>query len=105
MHNFQDALDTLRYGGMMVYPLLVLALLALVIAIDKFYVHWRYARLPAVVVDLVETYGFSWEELDKRLNKMGKGNYFARFFRVIMDNREKPAWWVESRAGDEAQLV
>jgi len=24
---------------------------------------------------------------------------------VILDNRSKPAWWVESRAGDEAQLI
>ena len=29
-------------------------------------------------------------------------NIYRRFFGVISDNREKPAWWVESRAGDEA---
>jgi biopolymer transport protein ExbB len=29
-------------------------------------------------------------------------NAYKRFFGVIRDNRNKPAWWVESRAGDEA---
>ena len=33
------------------------------------------------------------------------GSYFGRFFRVILNNRANPAWWVESRAGDEAQLI
>ncbi|MGZ3238930.1 MAG: MotA/TolQ/ExbB proton channel family protein, partial [Burkholderiaceae bacterium] len=89
----------------MVYPLLVLALLALVITIDKSYVYLRYVRLPAAVIDLVETYDFSWDDLDRRLESLGGRNYFARFFRVIMDHRSKPAWWVESRAGDEAHLI
>jgi biopolymer transport protein ExbB len=33
------------------------------------------------------------------------GNYFGRFFGVILQNRSHPAWWVESRAADEAQLI
>jgi len=105
MHNFQETIDALQYGGVMVYPLILLALLALLISIDKAYVYWRYARLPGAVVSLVETFGFPWEELDGRLSRMGERNYFSRFFRVIMINRDKPAWWVESRAGNEAQLV
>jgi biopolymer transport protein ExbB len=53
----------------------------------------------------VETYGFNWDDLDRQLADLGPRNYFSRFFRVIMDNRAKPAWWVESRAGDEAQQI
>jgi biopolymer transport protein ExbB len=105
MHNFQTAIDALRYGGAMVYPLMALALLALVISIDKAYVYWRYVRLPVVVLDLVETYGFSWDELGQRLHALDGRNYFGRFFRVIMENRAKPSWWVDSRAGDEALLI
>lgn len=105
MHNLQTTIDALRYGGAMIYPLLALALLALLISIDKLYVYVRYVRLPAVVIDLVETYDFSWGDLDQRVNAMGGRNYFARFFRVIMEHRTKPAWWVESRAGDEAHLI
>jgi biopolymer transport protein ExbB len=89
----------------MVYPLLALAILALVITIDKLFVYWRYVRLPQALLELVETYGFAWSDLERDLTALGSGNYFARFFRVIMENRGKPAWWVESRAGDEAQLI
>ncbi len=105
MHNIQDAIEALRYGGAIIYPLLALALLALLISIDKLYVYWRYVRLPAAILDLVETYDFSWADLAQRLKGLGKRNYFARFFRVIMENRAKPGWWVESRAGDEAQQI
>ena len=52
--------------------------------------------------DLVETYGFSWADLDQQLAALAPANIYRRFFGVIGDNREKPAWWVESRAGDEA---
>src|SRR5208337_3964681 len=62
-------------------------------------------RLPAPLATLVETYGFSWEELEKQLAQLGPGNAYGRFLKVIADNRTDPAWWVESRAGDEAGLI
>ena len=30
---------------------------------------------------------------------------YARFIRVIPQHRSQPAWWVESRAGDEAGSI
>jgi biopolymer transport protein ExbB len=59
-------------------------------------------RLPRSLAELVETYGFSWGELDRQLTALAPVNIYRRFFGVIADNRDKPAWWVESRAGDEA---
>ncbi len=105
MQDIQEALQALKFGGAMVYPLLFLALLALVISIDKLFVYWRYVRLPQKLLDLVETYGFAWSDLERDLVAMDRNNYFARFFRIILENRSKPAWWVESRAGDEAKLI
>jgi biopolymer transport protein ExbB len=105
MQDIQEALQALKFGGAMVYPLLALAILALVITIDKLFVYWRYVRLPRPLLELVETYGFAWADLERDLAALGSGNHFGRFFRVIMENRDKPAWWVESRAGDEAQLI
>lgn len=105
MQDLQEALEALKFGGAMVYPLLLLAVLALIITLDKLFVYWRYVRLPATLLDLAETYGFDWSELDRQLAALGPRNYFGRFFRVIMANRKKPAWWVESRAGDEAQTI
>jgi len=97
--------EALRFGGVMVYPLLLLAILALVVILDKMFVYWRYVRLPGPMLELVETYDFSWSDLERQLTGLNQRNYFQRFFRKVMDNRGKPVWWVESRAGDEAQLI
>lgn len=105
MQDIHEALAALKFGGAMVYPLLALAVLALLITLDKLFVYWRYVRLPTALLDLAETYGFRWQELEGQLDALGPRNYFGRFFRVILDNRGQPAWWVESRAGDEAQII
>lgn len=105
MASIQEAIDALKYGGIVVYPLMALAVLGIIIAIDKAYVHFRYVRLPAHVVDLVETFGFSWDDLEHRLQQLGPRNYFGRFLQVINTHRTRPVWWVESRAGDEALLI
>ena len=105
MQNMHMAIELLKHGGAIIYPLLVLAVVALMIMLDKTIVYRRYARLPEPLRLLVETYGFSWTELEARIAELGPRNYFGRFFRTIMDNRTKPAWWVESRAGDEAQQI
>jgi len=105
MQDITEALEAMKLGGMTVYPLLVLAVLALVILIDKVYLYWRFIRLPKALLNLVETYGFAWEEMEQELNAIAPGNYFVRFSRIVMDNRDKPLWWIESRASDEAQLI
>jgi biopolymer transport protein ExbB len=105
MNDPQALIDVLKHGGPIIYPLLALALAALVVMLDKTIVYRRHARLPEPLRQLVETYGFDWAELDRQLTDLGPRNYFGRFFRVIMEHRTKPAWWVESRAGDEAQQI
>ena len=105
MQDLLTAIDVLKHGGAIIYPLVALALAALVVMLDKAIVYRRHARLPEPLRQLVETYGFDWAELDRQLTDLGPRNYFGRFFRVIMENRTKPAWWVESRAGDEAQQI
>ncbi len=102
MQALLTAWDSLRYGGAMVYPLLVLGVLAVAIILDRAVAYFRCLRLPAVLANLVETYGFSWEELESQLTRLGPANAYGRFLKVIADNRTEPAWWVESRAGDEA---
>ncbi len=105
MNDPQAVIEVLKHGGIIIYPLLALAVAALVVMLDKAIVYRRHARLPEPLRQLVETYGFSWNDLDRQLGALGPRNYFSRFFRTIMDNRTKPAWWVESRAGDEAQQI
>lgn len=105
MQDLQTAIEVLRHGGPIIYPLLALALAALVVMLDKAIVYRRQTRLPEALRQLVETYGFEWSEMDRHLALLGPRNYFGHFFKVITDNRAKPAWWVESRAGDEAQQI
>ena len=105
MQEIHIALEALRFGGAMVYPLLLLAILAAVVILDKAFVYLRYVRLPGPTLELVETYDFSWSDLERQLTGLNERNYFKRFFEKVMENRGKPVWWVESRAGDEAQLI
>ncbi|HQT26204.1 MAG TPA: MotA/TolQ/ExbB proton channel family protein [Burkholderiales bacterium] len=105
MQGLNEAWEAIRFGGVMVYPLLALGVIALVIMIDKAYVHFKYVRIPDALLEIVETYGFSWKELESHVGALDSRHYFGRFFRPILENREKPAWWVESRAADEAQQI
>ena len=105
MDHLSEFLPVLRAGGAMVYPLLALALLAVVIVLDKGFVFVRRARLPGAVTALVETYGFGWDELQRQLAALDRRNYFAAFFTVVLHNRTRPVWWLESRAADEASLI
>jgi biopolymer transport protein ExbB len=105
MQDLQHLLAALQVGGAMIYPLVILAVLATVVILEKGFVFTKRARLPVGLMGLVETYGFAWEQLEQRLQVLGPRNYFGGFFRVILANRDHPAWWVESRAADEASLI
>ena len=105
MQVLYNSLKALQFGGMMVYPLLFLGVIALAIILDKAFVYWRYVRLPIALMRLLATYRFAWTDLEGQVMSLVPGSYFGRFFRVILDNRANPPWWVESRAGDEAQLI
>jgi biopolymer transport protein ExbB len=102
MQEIAGAWQALKFGGAMVYPLLVLGALALIIIVDRAVVYRTTLRLPRHLLNLVETYEFSWSELESGLMKLSARNAYRRFLAVIAANRTRPAWWVESRAGDEA---
>jgi biopolymer transport protein ExbB len=104
MISLETALGALRSGGVFVYPLFALLLIALVVVLDRLYVFWRFTRLPGELRDFVERPDFGWGDLDQRLSA-GRPTYFVRFFRIIMENRAQPPWWIESRAADEASLI
>jgi biopolymer transport protein ExbB len=105
MESLNEFVAALRAGGVTVYPLVVLAVLAAIVVLEKGFVLGTRTRLPAGLVALVETYGFAWEDLAREVAALDGRSYFAGFFRVILENRAHPAWWVESRAADEASLI
>ncbi len=105
MNELKLAWEAISYGGAMVYPLLALGALALAIMIDRAVAYWRCLRLPGEMAALIETYGFAWNDLNRQIERLGPHNAYARFFGVISSNRSRPAWWIESRAGDEAGRI
>lgn len=94
--------QVLRFGGPAIYPLLALAVLTAAIMIDKAYVYWRYAQPGPLLARLVSRADSKWADLEQQLATADPQHHFARFLRVIIQNRDEPAWWVSSRAGDEA---
>lgn len=102
MDEIRSAFNQLQYAGVIVYPLLFLGVIAVLIILDRAVAYYRCLRLPRSLADLVETFDFSWDEMDRQLAALAPVNVYRRFFAVIGDHRDRPAWWVESRAGDEA---
>jgi biopolymer transport protein ExbB len=105
MQDLHESWIALKLGGVMMVPLSLLAVIATGIMLEKAVLYWRYARLSNELLTLVETYGFAWESLEQQLTQLNPRSYFHRFFSVVLGNRSRPAWWTESRAADEAQLI
>jgi biopolymer transport protein ExbB len=105
MSELNSFVAALRVGGVVMVPLLALAVVAAVVILEKLFVFAARTRLPAGVLAVVETYGFAWEDLEGRLARLDRRNYFRRFFEVIIEHRTQPAWWIESRATEEASLI
>lgn len=102
VHSF---VATLRIGGAVMYPLLALALVAVVVILEKGFVFWVRTRVPASLMRTLEAHGMASEEFDREVGSLGAGHYFGQFLRVIVENRKRPSWWVESRATEEAAAV
>jgi biopolymer transport protein ExbB len=105
MSELHAFLAALRVGGAVMVPLLALAVVAAVVILEKLFVFAARTRLPAPVRRLVATPGFAWEELEQRLESVDRRNYFRRFFAVILAYHTQPAWWIESRAAEQAALI
>jgi len=105
MQELQQAWTAFKLGGMIILPLSLLGVIALAIMLEKAFLYWRYARLSYDLLNLVETYGFAWEDLEKILSGLNERHYYKRFFEVVIANRHRPSWWTESRAADEALVI
>ncbi len=105
MQELQQAWIAFKLGGIIILPLSLLGVIALAIMLEKAFLYWRYARLSYDLLNLVETYGFAWEDLEKILSGLNERHYYKRFFEVVIANRHRPSWWTESRAADEALVI
>jgi biopolymer transport protein ExbB len=103
----------LEAGGIVMIPLLILAIIALAITIDKILLFHNLVRIPKRLVDIIEKYNFDWELLNDNLNNLNSKNYYRKFFSIIIDSQKNsqtkldkiPIWWIESRSSDEAKNI
>lgn len=103
--DLNGLLAALEAGGVMVYPLFALIVLAFVIIIEKGFVLAVRTRLPRRLADLIESAAFAWEEVEAGIAALGRRSPAAAFLRVIVANRARPAWWIKSQAEGEAARV
>jgi biopolymer transport protein ExbB len=95
----------LEAGGVMIYPLFGLAVLAILIILEKSFVLTRRMRIPGELADLVEDTAFAWERIESEAGALHRRGAVGDFLAVIVANRTRPAWWVESQAEGEALRV
>jgi len=105
MYGFQELISALRLGGAVMYPLLALAVAATVVVLEKAYLLVTRTRVPVAIPRLLATPDFVWDELDDSVRRLGARNYLRRFLGVILEHRNQPSWWVESRATEEASDI
>jgi biopolymer transport protein ExbB len=98
-------INAVELGGILMYPLLILGLVALAITIDKILLYKRLAKLPKNLADLIENHEFSCQEFEENIKNLPSKNYYYMFFTVILKNRNKPIWFLESSAVDKAKLI
>jgi biopolymer transport protein ExbB len=105
MNIIEQTINATKLGGVIMYPLIILFIMAIALIIDKILIYKKLVKLPKDLLELIETYGFSWNELEEKLKNLPSQNYYRRFFLVISQNKSRPIWWLESRAGDEVKLI
>lgn len=105
MNIFSEILSLAKIGGFLILPLSILCILAIALIFDKILFYKKFVQLPKSLLDLVETYNFSWEKFAEELKKLPEENIYRKFFSVILQNKTRPVWWLESRVNDEAKLI
>ena len=100
-----DLINTIKLGGSTIYPLSLLCIISSALIIDKILLYKKLVNLPKNLFDLIETYNFKWSEFESRLSKLSDKNFYRRFFDIILQNKNNPIWWLESRSIDEAKII
>lgn len=95
----------LEMGGVMMIPLSLLFIISLAVIIDKIIFYQKFGSCCKELRDVLAQYDFSWDELSLRLETVNDKNIFKSFLSVIVQNKSRPSWWVESRAEDEAKRI
>jgi biopolymer transport protein ExbB len=88
MDEWNGVAEALKLGGWVIYPLSVLAIVALAITFDRAYVWWRYARMPR----------------DPATGTLA-GEHVLRRVNALFDDDSTPLWRIEVRVETAASQI
>ena len=121
--NLTSTFLTIKLGGWVMAPLLIIAFMAIFIVIDKIIFYYKDCKINREIIEIIEKYNFNWRDLKNNLDKIQNKNIYKQFLNAIIDNSlqlanlsnvaknqvqnnlETPIWWLESRAIDEAKNI
>jgi len=121
--NLTSTFLTIKLGGWVMAPLLIIAFMAIFITIDKIIFYYKDCKINREIIEIIEKYNFNWRDLKNNLDKIQNKNIYKQFLNAIIDNSlqlanlsnvaknqvqnnlETPIWWLESRAIDEAKNI
>jgi biopolymer transport protein ExbB len=99
MQNWASVLAAIRVGGWVIYPLTILAILAVAIALDRSYVFLRFGRLPAAMRGTHEIEGPGPSpDWAGRLKDAASQNAFTRMSAPWAPDPSVPLWLREAKA-------
>lgn len=96
MQDWLGIVQAARIGGWVVYPLTLLAVIALAIALDRAYVFWRFAAVARLDTD--ESAGTVESRHIATLLRLPPRHVLRRLLDPLTRNAAKPAWWIEAKA-------
>jgi biopolymer transport protein ExbB len=105
MPDLATSLAALKSGGVFVYPLFLLLVVALGVIIDRSWVYLRYARRPPELEALLGSAVLDWSSFERQLAAAGREGYFTLFCRTILEHRDDPVWRIESVATDAMAMI
>ncbi|MFM0555094.1 MotA/TolQ/ExbB proton channel family protein [Paraburkholderia sediminicola] len=106
MQDWMNILAVVRVGGWVIYPLTVLAVLAVAIVLDRAYVFLRFGRLPPGIHAAHEIHSpRSTVHLDNGLNNAASQNAFRRMNAPWLPDPSVPLWLREANAQSVASQI
>ncbi|CAE6718670.1 Tol-Pal system protein TolQ [Paraburkholderia domus] len=106
MQDWASVLAAVRVGGWVIYPLTILAILAVTIVLDRAYVFLRFGRLPGTLRGTHEI-GTPESALDwaGRMKDTSSQNAFARMSAPWVPDPSVPLWLREAKAQSVASQI
>ena len=97
MKDWTTFLDAVQLGGWVIYPLSVLAILAITIVVDRSYVFLRFAGTPDASARPPAAAGMSSGPLIARLDSLPERHVFRRLSAPLADRPVAPIWYREAK--------